>query len=59
MTNDWYTVKGITHFEGKDINIVSLELMVKAISIEEACEKAREFIKPIAEFEPTSCEWKP
>ena len=59
MNNEWYTVKGVTQFEEKDINIISLELMVRANSIEEACKKAREFIKPIAEFEPTSCEWKP
>ena len=58
MNNEWYTVKGITQFEDKDIHIISLELMVKAISIEEACKKAREFIKPIAKFEPTNCEWK-
>ena len=58
MNDEWYIIKGITQFENKDIDIVSLELMVKAISIEEACKKAREFIKPIAEFEPISCEWK-
>ena len=58
MNDEWYIVKGITQFEEKDIEIISLELMVKAISIEEACKKAREFIKPIAEFEPISCEWK-
>ena len=40
MNNEWYTVKGITQFEDKDIHIISLELMVKAISIEEACKKA-------------------
>ena len=58
MNDEWYVVKGLTQFENKDIDIISLELMVKAISIEEACKKAREFIKPIAEFEPISCEWK-
>ncbi len=58
MNDEWYIVKGLTQFENKDIDIISLELMVKAISIEEACKKAREFIKPIAEFEPISCEWK-
>ena len=57
MNDDWYTVKGVTQFEDKDINIVSLELMVRASSVEEACKKARDFIKPIAEFEPTDCNW--
>lgn len=57
MKSEWYIVKGVTPFKDKDINIVSLELMIKASSIEEACKKAREFIKPIAEFEPTNCVW--
>ena len=57
MKDEWYTVEGITKFEDKDINITSLELMVRANSVEEACKKARDFIKPIAEFEPTKCIW--
>lgn len=58
MKNEWYNVEGIANFENNDIDIISLELRVKASSIEEACKKAREFIKPIAEFEPIKCNWQ-
>lgn len=59
MNNEWYEVSGITHFEEQDIHILNLDLLVKATSVEEACQKVREFVKPIAEFEPTKCNWKP
>jgi len=37
MIEDWYRVEGTTRFEERDIEIVEIELMVKATSIEEAC----------------------
>ena len=58
IKNEWYNVEGITKFENNDIEIIHLELKVKANSIEEACKKARKFVEPVAQFEPTKCEWK-
>ena len=58
MIEDWYKVEGTTHFEERDIEIVDIKLLVKATSIEEACQKARKFLKPVAELDPIKCEWK-
>lgn len=55
---DTYEMEGTTQYEDTDINIVEIKLLVHANSIEEACQKAREFIKPIATFVPIKCEWK-
>jgi len=45
MIEDWYRVEGTTRFEERDIEIVSLELLVKATCIEDACQKARKFLE--------------
>ena len=58
MIEDWYQVEGTTSYKEGEIHIISLELLVKASSIEEACKKSREFLAPIAEFDPTKCEWQ-
>ena len=57
MINDWYKVKGCTKYHGDNIHILNIEFLVKATSIEDACAKTREFLSPIAEFDPTKCEW--
>jgi len=55
----YYKVKGFTEIEvGNDVSMTEAELLVKAISIEEACEKARQFLSPVVKFIPTECEWK-
>ena len=58
MIEDWYKVEGTTLYKEGNFFIVSLELLVKATSIEDACKKARDFLAPIAEFDPIKCEWQ-
>ena len=58
MNEDWYIVKGNTRYRGEGCHLIKAELWVKANSVEEACEKARKFLKPVADFEPTKCKWE-
>lgn len=55
---DKYEIKATTQYEDKDVNIIEINLLVEANSIEEACKKARDFIKPIAILVPIKCEWQ-
>lgn len=58
MKESWYEVKGTTEYEEKDIEIIKIELLVLASSVEDACQRARDFLKPIAKFDPMECKWK-
>ena len=58
MNERWYLVKGIARYRGETVHLIDAELLVKAISIEDACKRTREFFKPIADFEPVKCKWK-
>ena len=59
MSENWYTVKGNSIYrEEESCHIIKAEIWVKANSIEEACEKVRKFLKPVADFEPTKCKWE-
>ena len=58
MSEDWYIVKGNSRYRGEGCHIIKAEIWVKASSIEEACEKVRKFLEPIADFEPMSCKWE-
>ena len=55
---DKYEIKATTQYEDKDVNIIEITLLVEANSIEQACKKARDFIKPIATLVPIKCEWQ-
>ena len=55
---DWFVVKGITTYRGETCHLVEAELFIKALTMEDACAKARKFLKPVADFEPMSCKWK-
>ena len=54
---DWFVVKGITKYRGETCHLVKAELLVKALTMEDACAKARKFLEPVADFEPMSCKW--
>ena len=54
----WFLVKGNTQYRGETCHLVTAELLIKALTMEDACAKAREFLKPVADFEPISCKWK-
>ena len=58
MLEDWYHIEGTTSYKEGKIHIISLELLVKATSIEDACKKSREFLAPLADFDPIKCEWQ-
>lgn len=58
MSESWYEVSGTAEYEDKDIQITKIELLVMATSIEDACQRARDYLKPIAKFDPIKCEWK-
>ena len=49
---DWFVVKGITKYRGETCHLVKAELLVKALTMEEACAK-----EPVADFEPMNCKW--
>ena len=57
-TEDWYTVKGFTIYREETCHLVKAEILIKASSIEDACNKARKFLEPIADFEPMKCKWE-
>ena len=57
MKEEWYNVEGVGEYSERGVHLMSVELLVKATSVEDACVKAREFIKPIAELIPLKCEW--
>ena len=54
---DWFVVKGITKYRGETCHLVTAELLVKALTMEDACAKARKFLEPVADFEPMSCKY--
>ena len=58
MTESWYHIEGTTSYKEGKIHIMSLELLVKATSIEDACKKSREFLASLADFDPIKCEWQ-
>ena len=57
MNENWYTVKGFTIYRGESCQLVKAEILVKALTMEDACAKARKFLEPVADFEPMSCKW--
>lgn len=57
MNEKWYLVEGIARYRNGTVHLIDAELLVKAVSIEDACKRTQEFFKPIADFEPTSCKW--
>lgn len=57
MKEDWYKLNGNAIYDGIGIYIVNIELLLKATSIEDACARARQFLKPVAELDPVKCEW--
>ena len=58
MKNEWYMVKGNTRYRGENCHLLKAKILVMADSVEDACEKARNFLKPVADFEPTKCKWE-
>lgn len=58
MNEEWYIVKGNTCYRGESCHLIKAELYVKATSMEDACQKARKFLEPVADFEPIKCKWK-
>lgn len=58
MSESWYEVIGTTEYEEKNIEIVEIKLLVMATSVEDACQRARIYLRPIAQFDPMECKWK-
>lgn len=55
MNNEWYIVEGIIKSENVIVDVTDIKLRILATSIEDACVKAREFFKPLAEFISLKC----
>ena len=53
----WFVVKGVTKYRGETCHLIKAELLIKALTLEDACAKARKFLEPVADFEPMSCKW--